>query len=250
MSRNISEDLNNPNLFNEFQPGVYEYSNDEIGKTATGSLQLTSNPTRNPQQQRTVGGDMRRENGYKWGADDGGHLIGARFGGSPYEENLTAQNRNLNRSAYKHMENTWATHLEDGDKVFVHMETTAGERPDSYMGYAIYESPDGSRTFETYSYNNESSYEQSQWEEDFATYEAEHPEEFTTYTSYDYANFDSSEYSAELSSPTFDYVNLDEAENVSNNNQQDSSSEYSSSDYSSQPDCCFSSSSLDSDYSI
>ena len=108
MSGNLSENLKNPYLFQEHQPGTYEYSeNDYGGKVASGSLTLTDEPARDSAAQAAAGGEMRRGSDSEWGADDGGHLIGARFGGASGEENLTAQSRNLNRGAYKRMEAHW-----------------------------------------------------------------------------------------------------------------------------------------------
>ena len=183
MARKLSEDLNNPYLFSEHKAGEYEYGENSVGgKTATGSLQIAKEPVRDSKSQTSAGGDSRRSNGHEWGADDGGHMIGARFGGETGEENLTAQNRNLNRSDYKQMENEWAAHLEAGDKVFVHIETDDQQRPNAYMGYAIYESPDGSRDYDTFHMVNESRSEIAHWEEDAAEFE----------TSEEYAQFQDS----------------------------------------------------------
>ena len=122
MSRKLSEDLHNPYLFSEYKAGEYEYEVSADGKSATGSLKIAEDPERDSKAQASAGGEFRRGKDHEWGADDGGHLIGARFGGETGEENLTAQNRNLNRSDYKQMENDWAARLEDGEKVFVHIE--------------------------------------------------------------------------------------------------------------------------------
>lgn len=173
MSRKLSDDLNNPYLFSEHQAGVYEYGENGVGgKTATGSLRIAEDPSRDGKAQSAAGGENRRGNDHEWGADDGGHLIGARFGGETGEANLTAQNRNLNRSDYKHMENEWAAHLEAGDKVFVHIETDDAQRPNAYMGYVIYESPDGTRDYDTFHMVNESRSEIAQWEADAEAFEA------------------------------------------------------------------------------
>lgn len=51
--------------------------------------------------------------------DDGGHLIGARFDGHGENINLVPQNSNLNRSAWKRMENSWAREIEAGRQVDV-----------------------------------------------------------------------------------------------------------------------------------
>lgn len=171
MSRNLSEDLHNPYLFSEYKAGEYEYEVSADGKSATGSLKIAEDPERDSKAQASAGGEFRRGKNHEWGADDGGHLIGARFGGETGEENLTAQNRNLNRSDYKQMENDWAARLEDGEKVFVHIETDGVERPNAYMGYAIYESPDGTRDFDTFHMVNESRSEVASWEEEAAEWE-------------------------------------------------------------------------------
>ena len=163
----LSDNLNNPNLFSEHQQGVYAYGENTTGGiTASGSLQLVEDPMRNGKTQSTAGGSARRGKEHVWGADDGGHLIGARFGGDSGEINLTAQNSNLNRSSYKRMENEWAAHLKAGDKVYVHIETDSVQRPNAYMGYAIYESPNGTRSFETFHMVNESRTEIARWELD------------------------------------------------------------------------------------
>lgn len=171
MSRNLSDDLHNPYLFSEHTAGEYAYEVHADGKSATGSLKIAENPARDSKAQASAGGDLRRGRDSEWGADDGGHLIGARFGGSTGEENLTAQNQNLNRSDYKQMENEWAARLDAGEKVFVHIETDGADRPNAYMGYAIYESPDGTRDFDTFHMVNESRSEVASWEEEAAEWE-------------------------------------------------------------------------------
>lgn len=108
-------------------------------------------------------GEDRKTSGSEYGVDNGGHLIGARFGSSVYDESLTAQDQNLNRSDYKSMESRWASHLEQSDKVYVKMgsyDHDVSGRPTNYMGYAIIEHMDEqgqtSRDIEYYSFNNES----------------------------------------------------------------------------------------------
>lgn len=179
----VSEKLNDPELFDKNEPGVYQYSETELGKTASGQLTLDAPVQRDPQAQRTVGGEDRRGADSKYGVDDGGHLIGARFGGSPGEENLTPQDRNLNRGQFKALENGWAEHLQNNDKVYVEIESYhsgPGERPDSYMGYAIIEHTDEngvvSRDVEYFSVNNESWMEQESWAAEESAYYEAHPE--------------------------------------------------------------------------
>ncbi len=171
MAGDLSENLKNPYLFQENQAGEYEYSeNDYGGKVASGSLALADEPVRDSAAQAAAGGEMRRGSDSEWGADDGGHLIGARFGGAAGEENLTAQSRNLNRGAYKRMENQWAAHLEAGDKVYVYIETDQPNRPEAYMGYVIYETPEGNRDYDTFHMVNESQSEIASWEAEAAWY--------------------------------------------------------------------------------
>lgn len=177
MTHNLSGDLHDPDLFDEGHQGQYEYEEGDLGKSASGYLVIDENPHRDQSAQAMAGGDERRSNGHEWGADDGGHLIGARFGGAAGEENLAAQARNLNRSGYKKMENEWANHIAADDKVFVHVETLGGDRPTAYMGYAIYEHPDGTRDYETFSFNNEGKDQVASWEQELDEWEAEHPEE-------------------------------------------------------------------------
>lgn len=174
MSRAFSEDINNPELFEENKAGDYCYkTNGAGGKTAAGSLKFADSPERDGKAQSAAGHEMRRGADHPWGKDDGGHLIGARFNGGKGEENLTAQNQNLNRGSYKRLENEWAAHLENGEKVFVNIETDNGERPNAYMGYAIYEAQDGTRSSEMVSFVNESRSEQEKWEQDLTTVELE-----------------------------------------------------------------------------
>lgn len=194
MSRKLSEDLNNPYLFTEFQAGVYEYSEDSNGKMATGSLRLSDESARDGKAQTAAGGEERRGSDHEWGADDGGHLIGARFGGETGEANLTAQSRNLNRSDYKRMENEWAAHLEAGDKVFVHIETDGAQRPNAYMGYVIYESPDGTRDYDTFHMVNESRSEIAKWETEAEAFEAAETYSDVGETTQDNASGNSSDY--------------------------------------------------------
>ena len=70
------------------------------------------------------------------GDDDGGHLIGARFGGPTQAFNLVPQNSNLNRSAWKKMENSWAAGVKAGQPVYVVVQPNysggSDVRPDGF----------------------------------------------------------------------------------------------------------------------
>ena len=154
----LHEKLNDPDLFKK-SPGEIEYSENQFGKQAEGILG-TSSGERNAYAQRKAGGAYRRE------TDDGGHLIGARFSGSPQKENLEAQDRNLNRGGYKQMENRWAEEQKAGNQIYAHVESfrsNGSERPDAFMGYTVMERPDGSRTWDAFSYQNESAETQQAW---------------------------------------------------------------------------------------
>ena len=155
----LHQRLHDPALFQSNTPGDYQYVQTVHGKFAEGVLGNEPGK-RNLSDQRTVGGEDRRP------TDDGGHLIGSRFHGSGNLENLEAQDRNLNRGSYKQMENRWAAAQYAGDQVFVHSESfrsNGSQRPDAFMGYAIYEHPDGTREWEAFSYQNESSATQQEW---------------------------------------------------------------------------------------
>ena len=94
MRRIFNQDLTNKKLFDDNPPGQYGYYEDDKGKIAWGNLSLSKDTQRNPAAQKAAGGEYRDEH------DDGGHLIGARFGGAPDSRNLDAQNFNLNRSSF------------------------------------------------------------------------------------------------------------------------------------------------------
>lgn len=155
--RSLIDDITNPDLFKENIPGEYTFTVLENGKIASGVLELCDNPERDAAAQKAAGGSFRKED------DDGGHLIGARFGGESIEENLEAQNRQLNRGEFKAFENDLAKSIREGDKVFVNYEAIrpeGSERPSIYMGYAIKEHPDGSRDSESFFFPNMSEQEQ------------------------------------------------------------------------------------------
>ena len=166
--RSFLENLEDTDLFANNSPGEYHYRETEDGKSAWGSLELTGEGVRNAEAQRLAGGEFREAK------DDGGHLIGTRFGGSPELENIDAQNRNLNRGAYKAEENSWASSLEDGNQVFVNVDTyksNGSDRPSAYMGYKIEEDTEGNRSWDAFSFTNVSSQEQKEWEELDALYD-------------------------------------------------------------------------------
>ena len=165
MTRSFEEDFSSSDLFQKHKKGDYDYSENEVGgKSASGSLEISDDPKRDAKAQREAGGEARRSKYSEYGVDDGGHFIGARFGGETGEENLTAQDRNLNRGGYKSLENEWAKEVKDGNNVFVNIEADKADRPNAYVGYSITESEDGHRTWDAFSFTNESRAEQESWE--------------------------------------------------------------------------------------
>lgn len=159
--RSLSADMKDQGLFTARKAGDYQYGETGLGKSAFGVLEICDEPIRDASAQRRAGGDARLPD------DDGGHLIGARFGGAPGLENIDAQSRNLNRGAYKAMEDGLAESLKEGDQVFLDVETYKGDgsdRPSAYMGYSITEHPDGSRDADAFSFTNASREEQAEWE--------------------------------------------------------------------------------------
>lgn len=132
----------------KYEVNGYKYETDRLGriKHCEGDLRLEESK-RNLAAQREVGGEDRHTgDGEEYDLrdkDDGGHLIGTRFGGSGEKDNLVAQNYNLNRGEYKKMENGWASTLEEknekGEQAYdVHVEIKpmyrgTSERPDTFI---------------------------------------------------------------------------------------------------------------------
>ena len=132
----------------------YGYRTDEQGRVvqAYGELRLTDDPQRDGKAQREAGGAARHP------GDDGGHYIGTRFGGSPGAENLSAQNQVVNRSDYKRLENAWARDLQQGNRVFVSVESTypgSQDRPAVLSGTYTVVRPDGATFTDHFSFTNE-----------------------------------------------------------------------------------------------
>ncbi len=127
---NWSKELNHP------QPNtVYHvdntnvYRTDEMGRVSRvdGELSLT-NRDRNTYQQAAAGHSGKP-------GDEGGHLIATIMNGPGEKLNLVPMNGNLNKGAWKQMENSWAEALKDGKPVAVTIEPVyAGKsiRPESF----------------------------------------------------------------------------------------------------------------------
>ena len=79
--------------------GNYKYTTDRLGRIDSfyaKKIKITERPVRNHQWREIPGKTIK---------DDSGHLIADRLGGSEELKNLVAQNKNVNRGAYKSMEN-------------------------------------------------------------------------------------------------------------------------------------------------
>ena len=104
--------------------------------TANGFLQ-DSMAARNPYMQRIAGGELRLTD------DQGGHVVAAKANGPAIKENLTPQNKDLNLSSIKQVENAELRLLKSPDCRGVETERiayssnakteTGASRPDCYM---------------------------------------------------------------------------------------------------------------------
>ncbi|WP_210512454.1 hemagglutinin repeat-containing protein [Pantoea ananatis] len=109
--------MNNPEPNTVYNvDGNKTYQTDELTRTTnvSASLSLSKND-RNGYQQCKAG---------KCGnpGDEGGHLIASIFNGPGEKLNLVPMDGNLNKGAWKQMENTWANALKDGNKVDVNIQ--------------------------------------------------------------------------------------------------------------------------------
>lgn len=94
--------------------GTYNYRIDVIERPREAfGLVAEGKVKRSRTNQIRAGGADRRP------TDEGGHYIANRFNGPSDAFNHFAQDRNFNRSAYRAMENVWAKHVREGQKVFV-----------------------------------------------------------------------------------------------------------------------------------
>lgn len=115
--------------------GNKAYQTDSLGRVerVESNLSLTKND-RNTYQQCVAG---------KCGAsgDEGGHLIASIFNGPGERLNLLPMNGNLNKGAWKAMENSWASALKQGQTVGVKIDPVysgSSVRPDRFtVRYSI-----------------------------------------------------------------------------------------------------------------
>ncbi|WP_249939006.1 DNA/RNA non-specific endonuclease, partial [Tenebrionicola larvae] len=140
---NWNKELNNPK-----PNSVYPVDGDKIYKT--------DNLARPSQVEATLSPNVKDRNGYQqckagkcgFEGDEGGHLIASIFNGPGEKLNLVPMDGNLNKGAWKQMENTWAKALGEGKAVKVNIQPSyIGDsvRPDKFkVVYSI----DGGRPIE------------------------------------------------------------------------------------------------------
>lgn len=148
-SKNIgwNESLNEalkPNTLHHI--GDYQYyKTDKLGRVDNVTAKLESKVTgRNVDQQvRSVyqkdgNWSGKMPDGRAAPKDDGGHLIANVLGGAGEQINYVPMLRNLNRGAYKNMENSLVKALKGGKEVFIDINLLykgSSKRPDKLMVY-------------------------------------------------------------------------------------------------------------------
>ncbi|CNK65880.1 HNH endonuclease domain-containing protein [Yersinia enterocolitica] len=125
-----SKPLNKPSPNTIYKvDGNKVYHTDDQGRVKMVEADLTAmTKDRNTYQQRKAGksGDS---------GDEGGHLLASIFDGPGEKLNLVPMDANLNKGAWKKMENSWAKALEDGKPVKVKINpiyTGDSNRPSSF----------------------------------------------------------------------------------------------------------------------
>ncbi|WP_244882060.1 DNA/RNA non-specific endonuclease [Vibrio scophthalmi] len=114
----------------KYKVGNYTYKTDDLGrvKSVSGKLDLTTQD-RNKYQQGKAG----KHDGIKDGLndDEGGHIIASIFNGPGEQINYAAMNANLNKGAWKRMENKWAEALKGNPPKKVNVSIDAIYKGDS-----------------------------------------------------------------------------------------------------------------------
>lgn len=111
-------------------PGDYTYSQNHNGKAVGGVVKNGPTSNRDPAAQRSAGGTDRQP------GDQGGHLLGHRFGGRNDSSNLDAQAANVNQKDQANVERN-VSNLAANPNNTLSMNVTnfnsVGERPDATM---------------------------------------------------------------------------------------------------------------------
>lgn len=132
-----------------FVAGGYRFVTDEVGRPYMAGGILRLDPAG-----RTGVGTMIGKLGEQ--TDQGGHLLGARFGPPDLPFNVVPQSQFINQSVYKTVENEWDSLLKAGHTVDVKLTTTYDSlttiRPD---GFLIEYSVDGIEQPATYFLNQQ-----------------------------------------------------------------------------------------------
>ncbi|SDB90988.1 DNA/RNA non-specific endonuclease [Shouchella lonarensis] len=107
-------------------PAGHLYRTDKYGRIRHVEGDLSAGVAkRNEYAQRNVGGKDRLPD------DDGGHLIASIFKGSGDLDNLVPMNKNINRGAYKRLENRWKQALDKNPPENVQVKITPKYKGDS-----------------------------------------------------------------------------------------------------------------------
>jgi len=126
---------------------VWTLDENGLPQSVEATLKSTSKTTRSSAEKKTqssIGGDSRLSD------DDGGHIVGHRFMSDQGEKNLFPQNSNLNRGAYKSMENEWADWTDAGFevKLKVDLDPLGSARPDNIKAqYEVLDPSTGEKVF-------------------------------------------------------------------------------------------------------
>jgi hypothetical protein len=111
--------------------GTYQFRTDDLGRVVE-AYGMTLESTKAPRQPKDAG--LVREQIPGGFDDQAGHLIAARFGGPGDHWNMVPQDRNLNVSEWKKLENEWGRALENGP---VEVNITLNYHGDDVRPYAF-----------------------------------------------------------------------------------------------------------------
>ena len=136
--------------------------------TDTGTVTARTTREGNPEPASREGMNSIHPDEYDSSVHDEGHNIAARLGGPAEAYNVHAQDRHLNRAAYKTVENAEVRAAKNG--FMVDIEKTAfisnpGSKPDVYMTNDIFTSPDGKSETVHMSFQNATPEEQQEWQD-------------------------------------------------------------------------------------
>ena len=97
-------------------------------------------------------------NDYGTDTDDGGHLGAHRFFGDSPDESIVPQNANLNRGAWKTMENEWADWVGSGRTVDyeIRVKPPGAQRPEAFdVKYQVTDPATGETVKKTVTFDND-----------------------------------------------------------------------------------------------